>query len=371
MGASLTVFHDLNSIPVFKDFAGTVTAVGEAAALVFDSASWGGNSLEVVLATQSNLKASGAIGLQGTATAAAYDTSTGIGSVTRGADVNNQSFVQWSGFITNAIYAFDIENTGAQTLQIRSGSYNATSVATVASGVRTTIYAYASSGGLATITADSTNSITAAFTVHSVKMIPGCNLLQATAANRPILRQNATTGAKYLECDGVDDFMVTRALDLTGTNKLAVFTGQRQSKLFAGGAVYLESSTNAGANSGAFHILAPGVPLATYAARSRGTASADVQTAASYTAPDIAVLSLLADIGGPSLALRVDGTATTVTMSQGTGNYGDHALYYFARAGTSLFFTGDYYGDMILNGTPNATQIAWAEAYYNNLCAAF
>jgi hypothetical protein len=58
-------------------------------------------------------------------------------------------------------------------------------------------------------------------------------------------------------------------------------------------------------------------------------------------------------------------------MSQGTGNYGEHALYYFARAGTSLFFTGDYYGDMILNGTPNATQIAWAEAYYNNLCAAF
>ena len=42
----------------------------------------------------------------------------------------------------------------------------------------------------------------------------------------------------------------------------------------------------------------------------------------------------------------------------------------FGEGGT-VPFTGHYYGDMILNGTPNATQIAWAEAYYNNLCAAF
>ena len=367
LGSGLTVFHDLNNTPLMKDFEGGIAAVGDPVAIVFDSATWYGQSLAQVIAAAAELKAGGVIGLAGTATAATYNTETGVGTVTRAADVNNQSYVQWSGLAPQSIYYFDIQNTGATDMLVRHGPHNTNNVTLVLAGVRKAIYGVVDTNGLLTLTTNSVPTNTVNFTLHAMRLIPGYHMSQFTLANRPILRQNGATGAKYLECDGVDDFMVTRALDLTGTNKLAVFTGQRQSKLFAGGAVYLESSTNAGANSGAFHILAPGVPLATYAARSRGTASADVQTAASYTAPDIAVLSLLADIGGPSLALRVDGTATTVTMSQGTGNYGDHALYYFARAGTSLFFTGDYYGDIVYVGTPSTAQIEAVEAYYNAL----
>ncbi|MDN5621575.1 MAG: hypothetical protein L0G96_00460 [Acinetobacter sp.] len=50
-----------------------------------------------------------------------------------------------------------------------------------------------------------------AFTLDnvSVKEAFGSHAYQSTSASRPILRQNATTGANYLEFDGADDFLQT------------------------------------------------------------------------------------------------------------------------------------------------------------------
>ena len=48
---------------------------------------------------------------------------------------------------------------------------------------------------------------------------------QTVSASRPILRQNAITSAYYLEFDGVDDFMVTAPLNLTGKKELTIHAG--------------------------------------------------------------------------------------------------------------------------------------------------
>ena len=49
----------------------------------------------------------------------------------------------------------------------------------------------------------------ATFKDVSVKEVVGNHAYQTTSASRPILRQNATTGAYYLEFDGTDDFLQT------------------------------------------------------------------------------------------------------------------------------------------------------------------
>lgn len=54
----------------------------------------------------------------------------------------------------------------------------------------------------------------------------GNHATQSTSAKRPILQQNATTGAYYLAFDGVDDCLVTGNVDFSGTGDLSVILGQ-------------------------------------------------------------------------------------------------------------------------------------------------
>ena len=63
----------------------------------------------------------------------------------------------------------------------------------------------------------------------SVKEVLGNHAYQTTSASRPILRQNATTGAYYLEFDGVDDRLVTGSFPSMGL-ATTIFAGSRGSK---------------------------------------------------------------------------------------------------------------------------------------------
>src|SRR5690606_16203719 len=51
---------------------------------------------------------------------------------------------------------------------------------------------------------------------------------QETSASRPILRQNATTGANYLEFDGTNDSLRTANIDFSGADKVSLFAGVRK-----------------------------------------------------------------------------------------------------------------------------------------------
>lgn len=139
--------------------------------------------------------------------------------------------------------------------------------------------------------------------------------------------------------DGVDDFM-SFPLDLTGTDAVVFWLGHTKNG-DAAAQVAFELSANAGTTAGAMAVYAPStISTGSYLARSRGTSSSDAN-AAGYGVPHSAVLTVSADISDDTLTLDVDGTqAATSSTDQGTGNYGNHTGYLWARAGTSLRSTG-------------------------------
>ena len=79
---------------------------------------------------------------------------------------------------------------------------------------------------------------------------------QTNSASRPILRQNSSTGAYYLEFDGSDDFLQTSNIDFTATDKVSLFTGLRKLS-DAVTAIVCELSANLNNNVGCFYLAAP------------------------------------------------------------------------------------------------------------------
>lgn len=160
---------------LFQDTAGTqpVTTPGQTVALALDK------SQGLVLGSE--LRGTGTTGLIGTATAATYNTSTGVGSVTR-VDLSNQSFVQIAGLTNERSYLVNI-TCSSGTLAVRSGSFSGNLVSNVSSGQTLSIYVTASSASM-TIT-NTTSAGTATFILNSVKELPGFHATQATAASRP------------------------------------------------------------------------------------------------------------------------------------------------------------------------------------------
>lgn len=168
---------------------------------------------------------------------------------------------------------------------------------------------------------------------------------QTASASRPILRQNAITGAYYLELDGSDDFFVTNSIDFTSTDKISLFAGVR--KLVDSTQMIAELSVSV--SSGSFYLVAgsDGGGIG-YTSMSRGTFSAGVGKSArifTYSGADTAVLSVKHDISGGLSSMRRNGVVgIDGTEAKGTGNFGNYPLYIGRRGGTSLPFSGHIYG---------------------------
>ncbi len=178
---------DLSTL--YQDAAGTtpVTAVGQTVGLVLDK------SKGLVLGSE--LKDSGTTDLVGTATNASYDTTTGVGAVSRGADLANQSFVRFTSLGANAFYLFSIQNTGAIPLYIRAGSPSGSILASVNSGQ--SFRGYVTGSAAYVITAANANT-TANFTVNTIRELPGNHATQSVLASRPILAREPLGGRRNL-----------------------------------------------------------------------------------------------------------------------------------------------------------------------------
>ena len=70
----------------------------------------------------------------------------------------------------------------------------------------------------------------------------GHHASQATSTARPLFQIDGS-GKHYLAFDGVDDYLSTAAIDLTGTDKVTVFSGSWV--LSSTVAIFYETSTNA------------------------------------------------------------------------------------------------------------------------------
>lgn len=180
----------------------------------------------------------------------------------------------------------------------------------------------------------------------SVKEIAGNPAYQTTSASRPILRQNAVTGAYYLEFDGSDDFLQTNNINFTATDKVSLFAGVRKLNDAAG--MVAELSTDTNLNPSSFYIIAGNdVGEIGYTSFSKGMADGNLSQLArnfTYLAPDTAVLSAKHDISGDLSSMRRNGVVgIDGTGDKGSGNFGNYPLYIGRRGGASIPFNGHIY----------------------------
>jgi hypothetical protein len=183
---------DLNSM--YQESAGTTPAVvGQPVGLLLDK--------RLGMTPGTEQRASITVGLVGVATPATYDTGTGAAMVVR-VDVSNQSYIRLTGLSQNTLHRVIISGVAGGAVQVRVGNQVGTIIATIADGGSGTCFADTGANTQLTITAQSSGT-SPAFTVTSIKQIPGNFAVQATSASRPVLQQ---VGSYYEHLlDGFDD----------------------------------------------------------------------------------------------------------------------------------------------------------------------
>ena len=171
-----------------------------------------------------------------------------------------------------------------------------------------------------------------------------------------------------------DDSFGTNSIDFTATNKMFVCAGITKNSDAANAIVY-ELSADLNSNNGSTYLFAPIVSggLNTYYVASKGTVPAAAGTGTGvYVAPITNVVSTVADISTPSLALRANGSqVATSTATQGTGNYGNYPLYIGRRNNASLPFNGRIYQMVVCGKALNSSELASTEAYVNSKTGAY
>ena len=196
--------------------------------------------------------------------------------------------------------------------------------------------------------------------------------LQTEAGASATTYQRVTTATDYadvgaprrIKYDGIDDFLQTASVDFSATDKMTVWAGVRKLS-DAAQAIICELSTNATTTNGAFVLSAPASAAANFSFASRGTALS-TQTTAGHAAPISRVLTGVGNIAGDVAALSVNAVSATSSTDQGTGNYGTYPIYFGARAGTSLRFSGEVFSPEVIRGAAStAAQIDMVERVIN------
>lgn len=173
----------------------------------------------------------------------------------------------------------------------------------------------------------------------------GFNATQTTAASQPAIvlggivqRINNRPAPKF---DGVDDWLVTPSIDLTGTDKVNVYTVVRKlSDADVTAAVEFSADINSGAVNGAFGIFAPPAVGGSFGFRVKGTTASNYAVTG-YLSPISAVLSLRGEISSDLTTGSVNGFVhPPVSTELGSGNMGNHPLYIGSRGGAYLRFNG-------------------------------
>ena len=166
----------------------------------------------------------------------------------------------------------------------------------------------------------------------------------------------------YLKANGTSSAMSTNSIDFTATDKMTVVTGVRKLSDAAQGMIAeLNVDTN---GNGSFYCIASPGNLAGWGGLSKGTVARAPQVVTGYIAPISDVYTLLNDISAPFSKLRLNSNQVdSNTNSQGTGNFGNYPLYLFARAGTSLFLNGQFYGAIIRGAQSDTASVTQTENY--------
>lgn len=168
---------------------------------------------------------------------------------------------------------------------------------------------------------------------------------QDTSSSRPILRQNATTGAYYLEFDGSNDFLQTDNIDFTATDKVSLFAGVRKLS-DAASALCFELGDGSSSALNAFALFAPsGSGVIKYDLRNTVTTTAANTTDVRFNAPNSAVLTgFITPNDVNKVSLSINREAAIKSQTGRSGNFSSAPMYIGRRGGTSLPFNGHIYG---------------------------
>lgn len=198
----------------------------------------------------------------------------------------------------------------------------------------------------------------------------GNHATQGTAISKPLWKRDGNNCYNAL-FDGSNDSWQTSAIDLTSSDKVAVFASIRKLDDAAVGIV-AEFSPTLSSNSGTFFIAAPGSSgTGRLDWSSKGTVKADA-TSAGLSTPISAVVTGIGDISGDSSILRVNGAQAQATVTdQGSGNYGNFALNIGRRNNATLPLNGAIYQLFGVLGSVTAAEIAAAETFANSKILAY
>lgn len=178
----------------------------------------------------------------------------------------------------------------------------------VFTAVSTTTYLSLAGGG-----ANSTNTIDN----FSCREVLGSRATQSTSTKRPV---SSSIGVQF---DGVDDALVTSAIDYTSTNKMTVIAGVRKLSDAAAGVVC--EFTNSSATSGSFALLAPSSAASADITAQTNLGTLSTGTVTSNAAPMSYVHTLIADgsqSGTSKLKHQKNGVQIGVgSVDPGAGNF--------------------------------------------------
>lgn len=350
-----------NSV-MWQDAAGTtpVTALGQQVGLVLDKRLWQGKSYAQVMAEQAELVQPGWSQVGGSGILQSGQTFSLVS-----APVSN--YVEDAALIVGRTYRYEFTISGQSGLEVirfqnastsivipsagaaGNGTYVGTFIAT-ATQLRIRVYA---------------ETVDAAQVTLSCKEIPGNHAWQETSASRPIWQEDAL-GARGLQFDGSNDFLVTQNIDFSGSDKVMMAAGVRKLSDAAQTAP-VGLSVNPSSNSGTFEVSAPGGGLGAqpFYLRSRGSSHSFTGPLSGFASPQSAVLTGLMHIGADHNTLRVNGVPFDNDVTdQGAGNYGNYPLYIGRRGGTSLPFNGFIHQLVVRGGAlPDADELAQLEAF--------
>lgn len=162
----------------------------------------------------------------------------------------------------------------------------------------------------------------------------GNHASQTASASRPILRQNATTGAYYLEFDGSDDFLVTSNIDFTSTDEMSLFAGVH--KYGASRGTILESN---GGGFGRFILNSNRINSTSFSYLGENIAPFP-----SVQSDSLAVLTAKSDLQLTTHSITANGSTATASWGlQQSSVYQNLPLIIGRQSGGSFPFLGHIY----------------------------
>ncbi len=193
----------------------------------------------------------------------------------------------------------------------------------------------------------------------------GHHASQTTSTARPLFQIDGS-GNGHLVFDGVDDYLSTAAIDLTGTDKVTVFSGSRV--LSSNIAIFYETSANA-ISGGAFYATAneQAANIGTFLVSGSAVGGVKTLTGQPAHAVTTAQFSSVFTTAIDAAAANVNGVAQSMGIffntGTSTGNFANHPLFIGARSGPAYPFTGNLYSLIIGGALYDAATVSEAETW--------